>query len=115
MSFGHQFPEENTNIVSLRRSDNVSPLDYYVARWIFQSIPVIGMAGSTIDIVFALEGDRVKRSINNMIHQKWSWRREGDYNVEDRYGLWLCKDFIPVARKNNWVAERSEWTSTTLS
>jgi hypothetical protein len=45
-----------------------------------------------------------------MLHEKWRSWREGEYNVEDRYGLWLCKDFIPVARKNNWVAERSEWT-----
>jgi len=110
VSFGHLFPEENTNLVSLRQSDKVSPLDYYVARWLFPNMPVVGMPGSTIDIVFSLEGDHAKRNINPMLHEKWSGRREGDYNVGDRYGLWLCKDFIPVARKNNWVAERSEWT-----
>lgn len=110
ISFGHLFPEENTNLVSLRQTDKVSPLDYYVSRWVFPNIPVDGMGGSTIDIVFFLEGDHAKRNINPMLHEKWSGRREGDYNVEDRYGLWLCKDFIPVARKNNWVAERSEWT-----
>ena len=60
--------------------------------------------------MFSLEGDQAKRNINPMLHVKWKDWREGEYNVEDRYGLWLCKDFIPVARKNNWVAERSEWT-----
>lgn len=110
VSFGHPFPQENTNVASLRHSDKVSPLDHYVARWVFAGVPIDTKPGSTIDIVFSLEGDQAKRSINPMLHMKWKERRPGDYNVEDRYGLWLCKDFIPVARKNNWVAERSEWT-----
>jgi hypothetical protein len=56
ISFGHLFPEENTNLVSLRQSDKVSPLDYYVSRWVFPNIPVDGMPGSTIDIVFPSKG-----------------------------------------------------------
>jgi len=110
ISFGHSFPPENTNVTSLRQADNVSPLDHYVARWVFPDVPIDGKPGSTIDIVFSLEGDQAKRSNDTMLHVKWKEWREGEYNVEDRYGLWLCKDFIPVARKNNWVAERSEWT-----
>jgi hypothetical protein len=110
ISFGHPFPEENANIASLRHTDKVSPLDHYVARWTLSDVPIDGKPGSKIDIVFSLEGDQAKRNINPMLHVKWKEWREGEYNVEDRYGLWLCKDFIPVARKNNWVAERSEWT-----
>ena len=110
ISFGHPFPEENTNINSLRQTDKVSPLDHYVARWILANVPIDGKPGSKIDIVFSLEGDQAKRNINPMLHVKWKEWRDGEYNVEDRYGLWLCKDFIPVTRKNNWVAERSEWT-----
>ncbi len=110
VSFGHPFPQDNTNVASLRQADKVSPLDYYVARWVFADVLIDGKPGSTIDVVFSLEGDQAKRSINPMLHVKWRDWREGEYNVEDRYGLWLCKDFIPVARKNNWVAERSEWT-----
>jgi hypothetical protein len=45
-----------------------------------------------------------------MLHQKWKMWSEGEYNVEGRYGLWVCKDFVPIHRKNGWVAERSEWT-----
>jgi hypothetical protein len=110
ISFGHPFPEENTNINLLRHADKVSPLDYYVALWTFPDVPIEGKPGSTIDIVFSLEGDQAKRNSNSMLHEKWKEWREGEYNVEERYGLWLCKDFIPVSRKNNWVAERSEWT-----
>lgn len=110
LTFGHPFPHENTNLAALKKADKVSPLDYYVARWVFPSIAVDGKPGSVIDIVFSLEGDQAKRLINPMLHQKWKMWAEGEYNVESRYGLWVSKDFIPIARKSNWVAERSEWT-----
>jgi hypothetical protein len=32
------------------------------------------------------------------------------YTVSDRYGIYVCKDFIPIERKNERFADRSEWT-----
>lgn len=110
LSFGHPFPDENTNITTLKKSDKVSPLDFYVAKWVFRGEPIIGMPNSRLDMVFFIEGDQVKRQYNSMIHQKYRSWREGEYNVEQRYGLWLAKDYIPISRKNEWVAEKSEWT-----
>ena len=110
ITFGHPFPQENTNLSTLKKADKVSPLDYYVARWVIPNVPVDGKPGSVLDIVFSLEGDQAKRVMNPMLHQKWKMWAEGEYNVEDRYGLWVCKDFIAIDRKNGWVAERSEWT-----
>jgi hypothetical protein len=110
LAFGHRFAPENTNLTILKKSDKVAPLDFYVARWVFPAIPVDGKPGSVIDIVFSLEGDQAKRHINPMLHEKWQTWAEGEYNVEERYGFWVCKDFIPIDRRNNWVAERSEWT-----
>lgn len=35
----------------------------------------------------------------------------GAYTVQDRYGIWLCKDFIPVQRANEWISVRgTEYT-----
>lgn len=35
----------------------------------------------------------------------------GAYTVQERYGLWLCKDFIPIGRKNEWITSKgSEFT-----
>ena len=110
VSFGHPFPAENTAIANLKKSDNVAPLEFYVARWTFSNVAVDGKPGSTIDIVFSLEGDQAKRQYNKMLHEKWKAWGESEYNVEDRYGLWVCKDFIPIDRKNKWISERSEWT-----
>lgn len=110
LSFGHKFPQENTNLATLKKTDKVAPLDYYVARWIFPQVKVDGMPSSTIDVVFSLEGDQAKRAYNPMIHQKYAAWKPGEYNVEERYGLWLAKDYIPIDRRNRWVAEKSEWT-----
>src|ERR1700687_2590255 len=110
LSFGHRFAQENTNIPSLRQTDNVAPLDYYVAKWTFPRVKVDGMPNSTLDLLFYLEGDQAKRAYNEMIHQKYSTWKPGEYTVEERYGLWLFRDYIPIWRKNNLVAEKSEWT-----
>lgn len=110
LAFGHPFPAENTNLTTLKKSDKVSPLDYYVAKWVYKDEPVIGMPNSRIDVVFYIEGDQAKRQYNPMIHPKYHTWRAGEYNVEQRYGLWLSKDCIPITRKNDWVAEKSEWT-----
>jgi hypothetical protein len=113
LNFGHKFAEVNTNLKTLKGKDKISPLDYYVARWVFKDVEVIGKPGSTINFVFYIEGDKAKREYNKMIHEKWQTWKPGEYDVGDRYGLWLCKDHIPVERKgewNKWVAEKSEWT-----
>lgn len=112
LKFGHPFPEENTDIRKLRSIDKIEPLDYYVAKWVFQDEPVIGMPASSIDFVFYIEGDKIKRSYNKMIHERWTQWRPGQYNVEDRYGVWLCREYIPIERRdaNSWVAKKSEWT-----
>ena len=113
LDFGHKFAEVNTDIRALKAKDRISPLDYYVARWVFRDVQVIGKPGSTIDFVFYIEGDKAKREYNKMIHEKWQAWKPGEYDVGDRYGLWLCKDHIPIQHKsewNKWVAEKSEWT-----
>ena len=35
----------------------------------------------------------------------------GAYTIQERYGLWLCKDFMPIQRKNEWITTKgSEYT-----
>src|ERR1051325_9612123 len=110
ISFGHVFPPVNDQLSQLKKQDKVSPLDFYLASWVFPSVSVKGMPNSKIDIVFYLEGDQAKRNYNPMIHKPYASWNEGEYNVVERYGLWLCKDFIPICRKSDWVSGKSEWT-----
>ena len=108
--YGHPFPKENSNINELKKIDKVSPLDYYVAKWSFENMQVNDFPDVKIDMIFYIEGDKAKRQYNKMIHEKNALWCGGVYNVEERYGMWLCKDFIPIEKHNKWVAEKSEWT-----
>lgn len=108
--FGHRFAPEKNNITELRKIDRVTPLDWYVAKWVFPNEEIIGYPGKFIDFVFYIEGDQAKRNYNKMIHQKHAHWKPGEYNVEERYGLWLCKDYFAIFRRNTWVSEKSEWT-----
>ena len=110
LEFGHRFADVNTNAKSLQAKDKVSPLDYYVARWVLPKVRVIGYPNSTIDIVFYIEGDEAKREYNKMIHRPWAPRKRGEYTVGSRYGFWLSKDYMPIQKKDEWVSEKSEWT-----
>lgn len=110
LKFGHPFPQVQTDIGSLRAIDRVWPLDNYVAKWVFPNESVIGRPNSHIDLVFYIEGDSAKRKYNPMIHQPHERWKDGQYTVETRYGLWLCKDFIPIQRENAWISEKSEYT-----
>lgn len=109
LNFGHPFPNEVNNIKELKDIDKVSPFEHYVARWAFPSQSVIGMPGTTIDFVFYIEGNKAKKDYNKMIRDPYE-HSPGKYRVEERYGLWLCKDYIPIERNNGLVAKRSEWT-----
>ncbi|MCK4829709.1 ATP-binding protein, partial [bacterium] len=110
LKFGHPFPKVITNLRELKKKDKVSPLDYYSAKWSFRRIQVIDFPSATLDFVFYIEGDKAKRAYNNMIHEPHAAWKSGQYNVQDRYGLWLTKDYIPIERRNTWVAEKTEWT-----
>ena len=54
-------------------------------------------------MVFYVEGDRAKRSYNPMIRSRGRTPQHGMYRVEDRYGLWACRDYILIKRYNEWL------------
>jgi len=56
-----------------------------------------------MDMVFYIEGDTAKRSYNPMIRGRGRTVQHGMYRVEDRYGLWVARDFIPIRRHNEWL------------
>ncbi|MGG0185314.1 ATP-binding protein [Bacillus rhizoplanae] len=112
--FGHSFPTECYNFTELRKKDERRPENHYVRSWI-KSAPVNDHPQHTVQVIFYVEGDGAKRLHNEML--KWHGRKRAgrysgndQYNVSDRYGIYLCKDYIPIQRKNEEFAERSEWT-----
>lgn len=99
--FGHPFPPESESVEKLFNVHLAYAPDYYCRRWI-KSGRLPDFPDIQYQAVFYLEGDRVKRDYNLMLRRQGS-SKPGAYQVQERYGLWVCKDYIPVQRKNEWI------------
>lgn len=110
LSFGHPFPETSASISELFDQHFAKAARYYCDRF-----TETGHLPNFPDIeywaVFSIEGSRVKYSYNDLLRRRGMTPPEGAYRTDQRYGLWVCKDFIPVERKNEWIADRG-WEFT---
>ncbi len=101
--FGHVFPQENPDINKLFEQFGSEAAGEYVKRERKQRVRLPNHPEVTFDIVISVEGDTVKRRYNPMLRERGRVST-GRYRVLDRYGIWLCKDFIPVERTNEWIS-----------
>jgi len=103
VSFGHFFPKESPSIEKLFETHLVRAPEYYCKRVVrkgqLKNHPEI-----SYDAVFSIEGNRIKQNYNPMLRRPGYQAPQGAYTVQDRYGLWLCKDFIPIQRRNEWMS-----------
>ena len=102
IEFGHVFPEKNADINKLFDEFGSDAADYYVKRYIYhgslKKFPEV-----KYESFYSIEGDLIKRKYNPMIKSRTK-ESQGTYRVSDRYGLWLCKDFIPITRQIDWIS-----------
>ena len=103
--YGHVFPHEKKSVAALFEEYKIDAPEYYVRRWVkighLRNFPEV-----EYQAVFSVEGDKAKRNINPMLRRPGPGSIVGQYTVQDRYGLWLCKDYIPVQRKNEWISTK---------
>ncbi len=102
LCLGHPFPEENYNINKLFDTYGETAADYYVKKYMYAEQSLEAMPEVKYDVVIYFEGDEAKRAYNPMIRERRN-NSSGTYKVSDRYGLWLCKDFVPIQRINEWI------------
>lgn len=110
IGWGHIFPDTSPDINRLFEDYLTKASDYYSKRIIrdgtLQNYPEI-----KYEAVFSIEGTNVKYSYNPMIRRRGYGAPRGAYTIQERYGLWLTKDFIPIQRKNEWITHKgSEYT-----
>lgn len=103
VKFGHTFPPENCSIDRLQRERPADWTKIFVKRWLFEKRQIIDYPGKVLDFLFYIEGDEAKRSYNDMIRTRGKTPEYGMYKVEDRYGLWACKDYMPIKHTNEWL------------
>ncbi|MBO5038347.1 MAG: ATP-binding protein [Alphaproteobacteria bacterium] len=110
LDFGHVFPDDTKNLNKLWEEYDVYAPDYY-CRKIVKSGCLENAPEITYNAIFVIEGKKVKYKYNDMLRRSGYAAPFGAYTVQERYGLWLCKDFIPVQRKNEWVVNKgNEYT-----
>lgn len=107
---GHFFPEDSVDINKLFDQFVTRAPDYYVKKIVrrgtLKNFPEIHY-----EAVFCVEGRNKKYEYNEMLRRTGYSAPAGSYTIQERYGLWLCKDFIPVQRKNEWITFKgSEYT-----
>ena len=94
--FGHAWPDDdNTDMNSLKASDPRRPFNYFRKTFRLDQ-PV--QSGYRIDAA-ALFRDSAAVRIEM---RGFGGNAKGIVHEEERYGIWLCKDFIPIEPKFEW-------------
>jgi hypothetical protein len=102
LKFGHLFPEDSDSLNRLLDTHMTKAPDYYSKR-IIKKINLTDHPEVSIDVVISIEGKNIKYQYNEMIRRPGYQAPNGSYTMAERYGLWFCKDFIPIQRKNEWI------------
>lgn len=107
---GHYFPEDSKDINKLFEQYLVKAPDYY-SKKIVRTGTLKNFPEVRFNAIFCLEGKYTKYSYNEMLRRPGYSAPKGAYTIQERYGLWMCKDFIPIQRKNEWITFKgSEYT-----
>ena len=112
LAFGHHFPEESEGIDKLIARRPGDAPDHYCKHFSREG-ELPNFPEIKYQAFFSVEGNKVKRGYNKLLRGpgRTVVPDNAGYTVQDRYGLWLCKDFIPIQRANSWVAPKgSEYT-----
>ena len=110
LSFGHIFPAESKSVSKLFDKYSMDAPKRYCKKFIksgnLRNLPEI-----KYQAVFYVEGLKVRYEYNPMIRHSGYSAPQGGYTIQERYGLWLCKDFMLIQRKNEWINTKgSEYT-----
>ena len=105
IEFGHVFPEINDNVEELKKKYEGSACDYFVKSFIQKERPIKKYPNYKYETVIYVEGTAAKKEYNKMIsdNRKADKLPEEAYKIADRYGLYLCKDYIPIQKVNHWI------------
>jgi hypothetical protein len=92
LALGHRFADfHESKRGATRTGDDMSALRL--------TDPTSWTTDDGIAIVAHVEGHRRQRQ--TYLEASWQGKRDGIYGFEQRFGLWLCRDFVPVAQRND--------------
>jgi hypothetical protein len=92
ITFGHNLPTADcTDFKKLKDLDARRPTNYFSKM--FKRPKYVTPQGYELDMFALIEGPRVRAERDTCIKRQ---RAGGLYREDERYGIWLCKDYIPV-------------------
>ncbi len=107
---GHRFPDDSKDINKLFEDHLTQAPDFYSKKIIKQGF-LKNYPEISYQAIFCIEGKHAKYGYNDMLRRRGYGAPEGAYTIQERYGLWLCKDYMPIQRKNEWITHKgSEYT-----
>jgi Histidine kinase-, DNA gyrase B-, and HSP90-like ATPase len=98
--FGHPWPSDATELRELKAKDARRPYNHFVKTFAVQGLSIEG--GDRIDIAVAFEGRAGRLARDPGIRRQ---RNSGDYHEDERYGLWLGRNHIPVELRSDWLRD----------
>lgn len=98
--FGHPWPTDATELRELKAKDPRRPYNYFVKTFAAPGISIEG--GDRIDLAVAFEGRAGRLARDPGIRRQ---RNSGDYHEDERYGLWLGRNYIPVELRSDWLRD----------
>ena len=101
VEFGHAWPlHDQVNFKELKNLDKRRPFNHFCKSFRKEAYPTDG--GYKIDIVACFEGAGSRLDRDKAIRRQGT---PGLYMEQERYGLWLCKNFVPVDKRFEWLSE----------
>lgn len=103
IEFGHRWPPADVDdLKQLKLLDERRPFNFF--RKTFHAAQRTIEDGYKIDIAALFEGRRGRLERDKDISRQ---RLGGLYSEEERYGLWLSRDFIPVEARFDWLNDEA--------
>ncbi len=102
VEFGHKWPNSDmTTRAQLKKKDERRPFNWFVKTFRYPNYAIED--GYHIDVLMLFEGRsaRLERDKPGIIRQKVG----GFYSEDERYGVWLCKDYIPIEFRPDLLTE----------
>ena len=107
---GHVFPEDSADINKLFEEHITKAPSHYSKKIIKEGV-LKNHPETKYQAMFSIEGKYAKYGYNHMLRRRGYSAPVGAYTIQERYGLWICKDHIPIQRKNEWITFKgSEYT-----
>lgn len=101
VEFGHSWPiTDITDLKQLKKRDERRPFNFFRKTFRFADRPIAD--GYRIDVAVLFEGKRGRVDRDEGISRQGSSRL---YTEEERYGMWLCRDFIPIELRSDWLLD----------